>query len=206
MKRRAAAIFLSTAAVALAPAAGFAAGASASPNWRFSGSPLSGSETIAGSALEDRFTFPGLTTKCELTYKMNIANSAGIGKGEITGLLLNNCTTASKACTVKTAAAEKLPWPLHLATVGTNIYVILEKVRFSFLYAGEECALDETLVTITGTAGGLFNNLSSTINFTPSSFSSTKTELKAFGTKIEWNCILTTEATGAHIGEALEVG
>jgi hypothetical protein len=192
--------------VALVFTAVCAGSAVASPAWRLGGTQLVGPETIVGKALENSFTIPGLTTKCELSYKMSIANSAGVGKGEITEFLLKGCSTSTKACTVKTAVAEKLPWPLHLATVATNIYVILEKVRIGFLYSGEECALDEIPVTVTGSAGGLFNNASSTIALNPSNFIATGTELRALGTRIDWNSVLTTEATGAHTGQALEVG
>ena len=192
--------------VALIFTAACAGSASASPAWRIGGTQLAGTETIAGKALVNSFTIPGLTTKCELSYKMSIVNSAGVGKGEIAEFLLKGCTTNSKACSVKTAAAEKLPWPLHLTTVATSIYVVLEKVRIGFLYSGEECVLNEILATVTGTAGGIFNNMGSTITFTPTSFAATGTELKVFGSKIEWNCVLTTEATGANIGLPLEVG
>lgn len=198
--------FLCAATTAFLLAVSFAASASASAAWKFEGKQLEGVETIAGKALEDRLGIPGLTTKCELTYKMTISNSAGIGKGEITQLLLKNCSTSSKACAVESATAKKLPWPLHLATVGTSVYVVLEKVRFDFIYKGEECALSETLLTVTGSAGGLFDNTSSTIAFSSLSFAKTGTELRAFGESVEWGCVLTTEATGVHKEQALEAG
>lgn len=205
MKRPKPTRILPVALIVLAFTGMCAASASASPAWILGGG-LVGTETIAGKALANSFTIPGLTTKCELSYKMSIFNSAGVGKGEITGLLLKGCTTNSEACSIKTAAAEKLPWPLHLTTVATNNYVVLEKVRIGFLYSGEECVLDGILATVTGSAGGVFNNTNSRITFTPSSFSATGTELKALGSKVEWNCILTTEATGIHAGQPLEVG
>ena len=206
MQWRSGTALLCAATSAFLLAASFAASASAGAAWKFEGEQLEGVETIAGKALEDRLGIPGLTTKCELTYKMTISNSAGVGKGEITQLLLKNCSTSSKACAVESATAKKLPWPLHLATVGTSIYVILEKVRFDFIYKGEECALSETLVTVAGSAGGLFNNTSSTIAFSALSFMKTGTQLSALGESIEWSCILTTEATGVHKEQALEVG
>lgn len=198
--------FLLASLVALAFAAIGATGASASPTWRLGGTQLTGTETIAGEALASSFTIPSLTTECELTYKMSISNVAGVGKAEITALSLKNCTTISEACPVETAAAEKLPWPLHLTAIGSKIYVVLEKVRISFLYGGEECALGEVLTTITGSAGASFDNTNSTMTFNPSNFTATGTELKALGSKIDWNCILTTEATGAHSGQPLQVG
>jgi hypothetical protein len=195
LKPRTAGAFLVALLVALILTAICAASASASAVWKFEGEELTDSETIAGKALENSFVIPGLTTKCELSYKMKISNSAGVGKGEITELLLKKCSTSSKACAVKTATVEKLPWPLRLTTVSSKIYVALEKIRISFLYSGEECALDETVATITGSAAGLFNNVSSTIAFK-----------SVLDENVEWNCILTTEATGAHSGQALEVG
>lgn len=206
MQRRSSTALLCAVTSAFLLAASFAASASASAAWKFEGKQLEGVETIAGKALEDRLGVPGLMTKCELTYKMTIFNSAGVGKGEITELLLKNCSTSSKACVVESATAKKLPWPLHLATVGTSIYVILEKVRFDLIYKGEECALSETLITVTGSAGGLFNNTSSTIAFSSLNSAKTGTELRAFGESVEWACVLTTEATGAHKEQALEVG
>jgi len=194
MVRKTVGAFLTTTLAALLLAATFAAAASAAV-WKFNGSELVGKETVIGKALENSFVIPGLTTKCELSYKMNISNSAGVGKGEITELLLKNCSTSSKECTVQTATAEKLPWPLHLTTVNSKIYVVLEKVRIRLLYGGEECALNETVATITGTATGLFSNTSSTIAF--------NSELNE---NVVWNCVLTTEATGIHGGQALEVG
>jgi len=206
MRRLSGTAILCAAIAACALTGALAASASASPAWKFEGLTLLGNETIVGKALEDRLTIPGLTTKCELTYKMTISNNAGTGKGEITEMQLKNCTTTSKACAVETAFAKETPWPLHLATVGGKNYVILEKVLFEFVYSGEECALAETLVTVSGSAGGLFSNTSSTITFSSLSFAETGTELTALGERVEWSCILTTEATGLHKGQALQVG
>lgn len=205
MGKRACTVLLCAVLTGCALASAFTAGASASPAWRFPGSPLLGSETIVGKAAESRLEFPGLTTKCELSYAMTIFNNAGIGKGEITELQLKNCTTNGTACAVESASA-KTPWPLHLATVEEKNYVILEKVRFDLAYSGEECALSETPITITGTAGGLLDNTNSTITFNALNFAKTGTELKLSKTSVEWICVLTTEATGVHKGQALEVG
>lgn len=184
----------------LAPAAG------ASPPWRFNGKALEGSETVIGNSTTSSLTIPGLTTSCKnLRYKMKIKNEAGTGKGEITEALFEECSTNSKACTVELIEAEKLPWPLRVVTLGSIPYVIIEGVKVKILYGGAECVLAETVVTITGTAGGLFENGTSTILFSASTFKTTKTELKALGTKVEWNGFFTTEATGVHAGEKLEV-
>jgi hypothetical protein len=37
-----------------------------------------------------------------------------------------------------------------------------------------------------------------------STFKTTKTELKALGTKVEWSGLFSTEATGPHAGEKLQ--
>jgi len=201
--RKAAGLFIRGALAAFSVCALLAASASASPPWKFNHSQLMTSETIVGTSLESALTIPGLTTKCEMPYKMTMENTAGTGKGQITQLALNNCTTNAAPCTVGAAAASGLPWPLKLVTVMAD-YVVISNVKASLLYQGEECVLDGVLVKITGSAGGLFNNSNSRAEFSSSSFAATGTELRALGSKIEWNGVLTTEATGLHMGEALE--
>jgi hypothetical protein len=203
MRRTPTILFLSGVLTVCALASAFTASASAA--WKFNGTQLVGTEAIVGEALEDRLAIPSLTTKCELAYKMTIFNSAGVGKGEITEVQLKNCSTASKACTVESASAKKTPWPLHLTTIGGKNYVIVEKIRFDFFYGGEECVLAETLVTVTGSAGGLFDNTTSTIAFNALNFAETGTGLTTFGTSVEWACILTIEATGLHKEQVLTV-
>src|SRR6478609_1641126 len=136
-------------------AAVFAASAGATPDWKFESKSLEGTETILGGALESSMTIPGLTTKCEnFLYKLSVKNEGGTGKGEVTEVPLYNCTTNSKFCTVETIGAEKLPWPSHLSTVSTTSYIVIEGVKVAILYGGEACVLGETLVTVTGSAGG----------------------------------------------------
>ena len=138
----------------------FAATAGAEPTWKFEGKELEGTETILGGALESSMTIPGLTTKCEnFLYKLTIKNEVGTGKGEVTEVPLYNCTTNSEACTVETIGAEKLPWPSKLTTVSPSNYIVIEGVKVGILYAGEECALCEILVTVKGSAGGLIDNV-----------------------------------------------
>ncbi len=194
-------------AVALLLLAPSAAGAAASPIWKFDGNRLAGSETIGGSASGSSLTIPGLTTECDLSYEMAIFNTvAEVGKGDIFALSFSNCTTASEFCTVKSIAAESLSWPLHLVTISSSDYVIVENVRISILYGGELCALGGTVVKVTGSAGGLFNNSNSQIEFGGSTLTATGTELRALSKKITWNCVLTTEALGSHLGHELKVG
>jgi hypothetical protein len=61
------------------------------------------------------------------------------------------------------------------------------------------------VVTITGSAGGLVNNATESVMFNSSSFTATKTELKALGSNIEWNGVFTMIPTGAHIGQSISI-
>lgn len=181
-----------------------ATSASAAPAWKFESKSLEGSEVILGGAIESSMTVPGLTTKCEdFLYKLTIENAGGTGKGSLTEMPLYNCTTNSKACTVGTIGAEKLPWASHLTTVGTTPYIIIEGVKVAIFYEGEECVLDEVLVTVTGSAGGSIDNTKETATFNSSTLSASKTELKALGQKIEWNGVFPTEGFQWHREQAI---
>lgn len=205
MKRKWARIVSGSAVLALVLAATFAASASANPLWRFNGNQLIGSEEVAGEALGSTITIPGLTIECQtLSYAMEIFNVAGTGRGELTAMSFNNCTTNSPSCTVASMSASAFPWNLHLAAVGIESYVVLEGVRINILFSGEECVLDGVLAKVTGTAGGLFENSTSEVIFSPTTFSSTATQLKALSVKALWNCVLTTHAQLGHSSEALE--
>jgi hypothetical protein len=184
----------------------FATSAGAAPAWKFEGKSLEGTEVILGGAVESSMTIPGLTTKCEnFLYKLTIKNEAGTGQGEVTEVPLYNCTTNSKSCTVKTIAAEKLPWASKLTTVSTTNYIVIEGVKVAILYAGEECILGGVLVTVTGSAGGSIDNTAETATFNSTTLSATKTELKALNQKIEWNGVFPTEAFQWHREQALSV-
>lgn len=191
----------------LALSAVLVGGASASPAWRFNGTELSGSETIAGDAILSSLTIPGLTTSCKkMHYEMTITNAGGVGKGELKALSFTTCFTSSKECTVGKIGAEKLPWAAHLTTVGGSNYLFIEGIKIGIVYAGEACVLGETLVAVTGSAAGLFDNTSETFSLNSTSFKATKAVLKALSQSIEWNGVFTTEALGIHKGQALEVG
>jgi hypothetical protein len=205
MRRKQTAVGAALAALAVLCAM-FAAGASAAPAWKFESKSLEGTEVILGGAIASSMTIPGLTTKCEdFLYKLTIENASGTGKGSVTEVPLYNCTTNSSACSVKTIGAEKLPWASHLATFGTTNYVIIEGVKVAIFYAGEECVLGETLVTVTGSAGGSIDNTAETATFNSSTLSASKTELKALSQKIEWNGLFPTEAFQWHREQALSV-
>jgi hypothetical protein len=184
----------------------FASSAGAAPAWKFEGKSLEGTEVILGGAVESSMTIPGLTTKCEnFLYKLTIENSGGTGKGSLTEVPLYNCTTNSKACTVGTIGAEALPWTSKLTTVSTTNYIVIEGVKVAIYYEGEECVLGETLVTVTGSAGGSIDNAKETATFNATTLSATKTELKALSQKIEWNGVFPTEAFQWHREQALSV-
>lgn len=192
--------------VALVLGATLANAAGASPAWRFNGAELAGSETIVGDAVLSNMTIPGLTTTCKkMHYEMTISNSAGTGQGELKALDFKTCFTSSKACTVKTIKAEKLPWATHLVTVSSSNYVFIEGIKIGIFYAGEECALGGTLVTVTGSAAGLYDNTSETFTLGSASSEAAKAKLKALASPITWSGAFTTEATGVHSGEALTV-
>jgi hypothetical protein len=185
---------------------GFATSAEASPVWLFNNAELTGSETTLSHAGESSLTIPGLTTSCEpFVYAMTISNSAGTGKGSITSAPLSNCFTSSKQCTVKSIAAEKLPWAAKLTTVSASDYLVIEGIRLGIAYAGEECALGGIVVVVTGTAGGLFDDATESVTFSSASFTATGTALKALGQSIKWTGTFTMLATGLHIGESLTV-
>ena len=186
--------------------AAFSASASAAPAWKFEGKALEGSEVILGGAFESALTIPGLTTKCEnFLYKLTIKNEAGTGQGELTEMPLFNCTTNSSACTVKSIGAETLPYPAHLTTVSTSNYIVIEKAKVGITYAGVECSLGGLLVRVTGSAGGLLDNVAETATFNAASFSATKTELKALSSKAEWSGVFPTEAFQWHRNQPLTV-
>ncbi len=184
----------------------FATSASAAPTWNFEGKALEGTETVLGGAFSSSMTVPGLTTKCEnFLYKLGIKNEAGTGKGEVTEVPLYNCTANSTACTVDKIGAEKLPWASKTSTFAPSNYVVIEGVKVGILYGGEECVLGETLVTVTGSAGGVVDNTAETATFNSTTLSASKTELKALSQKIEWNGVFPTEAFQWHREQALSV-
>jgi hypothetical protein len=191
---------------ALMLSAVFAASAGAAPAWKFEGKTLEGKETVVGAAIESSLTIPGLTTKCEnFLYKLTIENVAGTGKGSVTELPLYNCTTNTKNCTVKSIAAEALPWAAQAKLVSTTNYIVIEGIKVAIVYAGELCALGGTLAKVTGTAGGRIDNTAETATFDKASFTATGTALKALGTTIEWIGVFPTEAFEGHRLQALTV-
>jgi len=206
MKMKATAIFGRGALAALVICAVFAGSAGAAPVWKFEGKELTGTETILGGAEDSFLTVPGLTTDCEnFLYKVKISNSAGTGKGEVTELPLYDCGTNTEACTVESIAAETLPWASKLTTISASHYIIIEGVKVGILYGGEECALNEVLAKVTGTAGGLINNTTESATFNATTFKTTGTKLSALGSSVEWQGFFPTEAFEWNREKALTV-
>lgn len=184
----------------------FATTASAAPAWKFESKALEGTEVVLGAAIDSSMTVPGLTTKCaNFLYKLTIENASGTGKGSVTEVPLYECSTNSTACTVDKIGAEALPWASKLTTVSTTPYIIIEGVKVPILYGGEECVLGETLVTVTGSAGGSIDNSKETATFNSSTLAASGTELRALNQKIEWNGLFPTEAFQWHREQALSV-
>lgn len=180
--------------------------ASASPAWKFNGSSLSGTELLLGRATNVTLTIPGLTTKCaHVLFQAKIQNSGGTGKGEITYLPMFGCSTNSGVCTVGAISATGLPWPLHLTTVASSNYLVLESVAIEILIEGEECVLGETVIKAKGTAGGVYSNAAETFTFNPSTFTATGTLLGWLGTDVELNAVFSVEAFGPHLLDSLGI-
>lgn len=206
MRRKATRTLLGAALAAMLASAVLAGSAGAAPVWKFEGKELTGTETIVGAAEDSTMTLPGLVTDCEnFLYKVKISNSLGTGKGEVTELPLYDCGTNSEACTVESITAEKLPWATKLTTVSTSHYIIIEGVRVGIYYGGEECVLSEVLATVTGTAGGIIDNVTESATFNATTFKSTGTKLSALGSSVEWKGFFPTEAFEWNREKALTV-
>jgi hypothetical protein len=190
---------------ALMLSAVFASSAGAAPAWRFNGAELKGTETILGGAQKSGLTAWGFTTTCDnFLYKVEISNSGGTGKGNVTELPLFNCYTSS-TCTVEAIEAEAFPWPAELVTTGGNNYMKVKGVNVWILYGGWFCPLWGVWAHVTGTAGGLLSNATESATFSPSSFTATGSKLEALGSGVEWNGFFPAEAFTTHREESLTV-
>jgi hypothetical protein len=205
MHTKAARNFLGGLLAAVALCAVFAASASASPAWKFNGEELKGTETILGAAEKSGLTMWGFTTTCDnFLYKVEISNSSGTGKGNITELPLFNCYTNS-TCTVEAIEAESFPWPASLSTVSGSNYLTVKGVDVWILYGGWFCPLWGSWVHVTGSAGGLISNATESATFGTSSFKATGTKLEALGESVEWNGFFPSEAFQSKRESALSV-
>jgi hypothetical protein len=198
-------IFLGGLLAALMLSAVFAGAASAGPAWKFNGETLTGSETIVGGAEKSGLTVPGMTTTCtNFLYDITVSNSGGTGVGSVTELPLFDCYTNTK-CTVEAIEAQSLPWSAKLTTVSTSHYIVVEGVDVDILYGNPLCVLNEFVVEVEGSAGGLISNETESATFSPSSFTATGTELEAMGNEVEWNGFFPTEAFELHREQKLSV-
>lgn len=188
---------------ALMLSAVFASSAGAAPAWRFNGTELKGTEKILGGAQKSGLTAWGFTTTCDnFLYQVEIWNSSGTGKGNVTELPLFNCYTDS-TCTVEAIEAESFPWPAELVTTGGNNYMKVKNVNVWILYGGWFCPLWGVWAHVTGSAGGLLNNTTESATFSSSSFTATGTKLEALGAGVEWNGFFPAEAFTTHREESL---
>jgi hypothetical protein len=194
MNRKTTRVFLGGLLAALMLSAVFAGSAMAGPAWKFDGEELKSTETILGGAEKSGLSMWGLTTTCDnFLYEVEIWNSEGTGKGNVTDLPLFNCYTNS-TCTVAAIEAESFPWPASLTSSGGNNYLTVKGVDVWILYGGWFCPLWGVWVNVTGSAGGIISNETESATFSPSSFSATGTELEAFGEAVEWNGYFPAEA------------
>ena len=190
---------------ALMLSAAFASSAGAAPAWRFNGAELTGTETILGGAQKSGLTAWGFTTTCDnFLYKVEIWNSGGTGKGNVTELPLFNCYTDS-TCTVEAIEAESFPWPAELVSTGGSNYMKVKGVDVWILYGGWFCPLWGVWAHVTGSAGGLITNATESATFSSSSFKATGTKLEALGAGVEWNGFFPAEGFQTRREQAISV-
>ncbi len=205
MNRKSTRVFLGGLLAALMLSAVFAGSAMAGPAWKFNGEELKGTETILGGAEKSGLGMWGMTTSCtNFLYEVEISNSAGTGKGNVTSLPLFNCYT-NTTCTVAAIEAESFPWPASLTSSGGKNYLVVKGVDVWVLYGGWFCPLWGIWANVTGSAGGLIDNGTESATFSPSSFTATGTKLEALGESVEWNGVFPTEAFELHRGESISV-
>lgn len=190
---------------ALVLSAVFAGPAMAGPAWKFNGEELTETETIIGAAEHSGLTAWGMTTSCEnFLYEVEIWNTEGTGKGNVTDLPLFNCYTDSW-CTVAAIEAEEFPWPVDVVSTEGNNYMKVKEVDVWILYGGWFCPMWGIWAHVTGSAGGLLDNETESATFSPSSFEATGTELKAFGESVEWDGFFPAEAFEWRREESISV-
>jgi hypothetical protein len=205
MNRKSTRAFLGGLLMALMLSAVFAGSATAGPAWKFKGEELKGTETILGGAEKSGLSMWGMTTTCDnFLYEVDIWNTEGTGKGNITSLPLFGCYT-NTTCTVAAIEAESFPWAANLTSTGGSNYLVVKGVDVWVLYGGWFCPLWGVWVHVTGSAGGLVNNATESATFNTSSFKATGTELKALGESVEWNGVFPTEAFEWHREESISV-
>jgi len=202
--------FLLLLALAVLLSATWASGASAAPAWKFGGVELSEPEAIAGGSTNSALSIPGITTSCKrFPYDMTVFNEASTARGEITEAAPDECST-NTTCEIESLTAEGFPWKLHGVTLKVESklvnYVVIEGIRISVLYVGDECALDEILVTYTGSAAGKYDSTTGTFTLSAVNSNAAGAQMKALGSSAQFTGVFSTEALGLHSGEVLELG
>lgn len=182
--------------------AALAATASAG-QWKFNGETLVGSETVTAETAKSSLALNGLTTSCAATAKLTISNSGGKGVATVNSVSLSGCGTDG-VCTVENATAKGLPWSATTSTIGGSPYVVVSGFHEEFLYGNELCAVEGWTFPYKGTAGGLFDNSSSTLLFDAASEAATGSSITTFGgTKAKYSAEYSVQATGGHAGQTL---
>lgn len=205
MKLKPTRIFLGGLLAALVLCTAFAGTAMAGPQWKFNEETLSGEETIIGAAEKSAMEIEGIVTTCDnFLYEITIKNSGGTGAGSVTDLPLFNCYTDG-VCTVEGIEGFGFPWTAGLRTVSSKNYIEIKGVHVSVVYGNEECALYETEVEVTGSAGGLIDNATESATFNAASFTATGTGLAVFGTPIKWEGYFPAEGFKSHRLQKLTV-
>ena len=97
------------------------------------------------------------------------------------------------------------PWTAGLRTVSGKNYIEIKGVHVSVVYGNPKCALYETEVEVTGSAGGVIDNATESATFNASSFTATGTALSVFGTSVKWEGYFPAEGFKSHRLQALTV-
>lgn len=206
MKKTTIGLLVSLVVIAASAAAAPAAGALV---WKFNGTKLTGSETVVGAAVDGSLAIPGAAIECKHTLLNQQITNSPTAEGEITEAPFFECSTSSPACTVESIEAEKLPWQEHAVAIASGVssskYVVIEGIHIGIVYGGALCSLAGA-VEVKGSAGGLFDNATSSLKFDKATMATTGTALKIGSSSVEWNAEFLMEAFGSHAGEKLELG
>lgn len=198
-KSRGMAVFLPALLAGLLVVAVAASTAEASPEWHFNSTllPYQTQETATAEAAEASLTALGMTTTCEpFTFELEVENLlGGPGVGGVTGLPLTNCYTNTH-CTVEAVAAENLPWPVHLTTIGSEHYFVIEGIEILFVYGNPLCVFYETEVLVEGTAGGLIDDSAHTVTFNSTTMATVGAQLQSFSQPIDFKGTFSWFPTG----------
>jgi hypothetical protein len=199
-KRRALGIPLAALAVALVASAAFASAASAEPFWKFGGTQLVGTETVSAKTTSSSLKLNGLATTCEATAELTIENTPVQGVATVNALELKGCGTDG-VCTVQKASVVGLPWSANTTSFGGKSFVVTDDFDERFLYGNELCAIEGWTLKYSGTAAGVFNNATSTLEYD----GTTGSNITTFGggTKATYEAKFKVEATGARKGQTL---